>query len=105
MRFALFLLIGLVLVAGAALAGQPDDHGVTVLRGSSAPPPPPAPAPAPEPPIVQREIVYAPYPAYASPGFVLPGFVVTTPHRHFHRALPSTTLPDGWPLFRTPTRH
>lgn len=103
MRFALFLLIGLVLVAGAALAGQPDDHGVTVLRGSSAPPPP-APAPNPEPPIVQREIVYAPYPGYASPDFLVPGFVVTTPHRHFHPALPSTTVPNGWPLFQTPTR-
>jgi hypothetical protein len=108
MRFALFLLIGLVLVAGAALAEPPDDHGVTVLRGSSAPPPPPAPAPNPEPPIVQREIVYAPYPApypaYFSPGFGLPAFVVTTPHRHFHPVVPSTTVPDGWPLFKTPTR-
>ena len=89
MRFALFLLIGLVLVAGAALAEPPEDHGVTVLRGSSAPPPP---APTPEPPIVQREIVYAPYPApypaYVSPGFGLPGFVVTTPHRHSHPAWP-----------------
>ena len=107
MRFALFLLIGLVLVAGAALAEPPDDHGVTVLRGSSAPPPP-APAPTPEPPIVQREIVYAPYPApypaYFSPGFGLPAFVVTTPHRHFHPVVPSTTVPDGWPLFKTPTR-
>lgn len=104
MRFALFLLIGLILVAGAALAGPPGDQGVTVLRGSSAPPPPPAPAPPEEPTVVQREIVYAPYPAYISPGFVLPGFVVTTPHRHFHPVLPSTTLPNGWPLFQSLTR-
>jgi len=100
MRFALFLFIGLVLVAGAALAEPPDDHGVTVLRGSSAPPPPPAPAPAPEPPIVQREIVYAPYPVYALPGFVIPGAIVARHHGAFHPIVPSTTLPDGWPLFR-----
>jgi hypothetical protein len=100
MRFALFLFLGLVLLAGAALAGEPDDHGVTVLRGSSAPPPPaPPPAPASDAPsTVQREIVYTPYPVYLSPGFVVPGFIVSTRHP---RSFPvtTTTVPNGWPLF------
>ncbi|WIM09770.1 hypothetical protein [Enhydrobacter sp.] len=105
MRFALFLFLGLVLLAAAALAGEPDDHGVTVLRGSSAPPSP-APPPASETPsTVQREIVYTPYPVYLSPGFVVPGFIVSTRH---HRSFPvtTTTVPNGWPLFvGNSTRH
>ena len=106
MRAALSLFLGLVLLAGPALAGSPGDQGVTVLRGSSAPPPPP-PAPSTEPTIVQREIVYAPYPDYSSSGFFssgffAPGFVVTKPHRPFHPMVPSTTVPNGWPLIQTP---
>ncbi|HEY6982222.1 hypothetical protein [Reyranella sp.] len=104
MRAALFLVIGLVLLTGPALAGSPGDQGVTVLRGSSAPPPPP-PAPSAEPTIVQREIFYAPYanyPAYLWPGVFGPGVVVTAPQRPVRPMVPTTTVPNGWPLIQTP---
>ncbi len=113
MRFALFLFLGLALTlaAGIALAGSPGDQGgVTVLRGSSAPPPPPSPpATSDDPTIVQREIVYVPYPGYLESGFVVPGFVVSGRHRPFN-GVTTTPLPNGWPLFqgagfpRTPQR-
>ena len=104
MRAALSLLLGLVLLAGPALADGPGDQqgGVTILRGSSAPPPPP---PAPEQPtIVQREIVYAPYPDYYSSGYWIPSFGVVSRHRPSR--VVTTPLPNGWPLFvGNGTRH
>ncbi len=103
MRAALSLLLGLVLLAGPALAGEPGgQQSVTILRGSSAPPPPPPPA---EPPtIVQREIVYVPSPAYPYPGYAIPTFGVVSRHRPGQ--VITTPLPNGWPLFvGNATRH
>jgi hypothetical protein len=102
MRAALPLFLGLALFAGTALAGMPEDgQAVTILRGSSAPPPAP-PTPTDEPTIVQREVVYAPYPVYAWPDFVVPGFIVANRHRPFH--ITTTPLPNGWPLFQSTPR-
>ena len=103
MRAVLSLLLGLVLLAGPAFAGEPgNQQGVTILRGSSAPPPPPA---APEQPtIVQREIVYVPSPAYPYPGYAIPTFGVVSRHRPGQ--VITTPLPNGWPLLvGNGTRH
>lgn len=54
--------------------------------------------------VVQREIVYAPYPDYYSSGYWIPAFGVVSRHRPFR--VVTTPLPNGWPLFvGNATRH
>jgi hypothetical protein len=99
MYFRSLLLMAALCAVGPALAETPEDAGVTVLRGTSAPPPPPAESE--QPTVVYREIVQVPYvdqsyPIYTAPAFIVPG------RRKAFRSTPApTTLPPGWPLLGT----
>ncbi len=113
----LLALIGTFCLAVPAFAQGSDAPGVTILRGSGAPPPPPAPVT-----IVQRETtvyqpVYVPQPDYYA-YYAAPIFLQRFPHHHVvphmdNHAMPrmgihpvprvgvvTTNLPNGWPLLR-----
>jgi hypothetical protein len=95
--FRLVFCLALIVPGGPALGQTADQaQGVTILRGSSAPPPPPSPS-APMT-VIEREVVHVPaYPAYSAPSYVI--IQPRGSARHVQPA-PPPPVADGWPLLR-----